>query len=154
MSKCTIRFPEEFLLKVSKLGSKTDEIVKEALKVGGDIMCKNVKSHLQTVIGKNLKQKRRSTGELINSLGVTPDDLDDNGVRNVKLGFNEPRLHQHEAKGARSYYDITNAMIANVLEFGKHGQPAKPFLKPARNKARKSCVKAMEKIIDSEIKKL
>ncbi|MBR1722497.1 MAG: HK97 gp10 family phage protein [Treponema sp.] len=156
MSKCSIRFPEEFLLKVSKLGDRTDEIVKEALKVGGDIMYKSVKSHLQTVIGKDLKQKKRSTGELLSSLGVTPDDLDDNGVRNVKVGFNEPRLHQYETKGARSYYyyDITNAMIANVLEYGKSGQPAKPFLKPARNKSRKACVQAMEKTIESEISKL
>lgn len=45
-------------------------------------------------------------------------------------------------------------MIANVLEFGKSGQPAKPFLKPARNKARKSCLQAMEKIIESEIDKI
>ncbi len=60
MSKCTIRFPEEFLKKVSKLGNKTDEIVKEALKVGGDIMCKSVKSHLKTVIGKDLKEKKRN----------------------------------------------------------------------------------------------
>ena len=154
VSKCSIRFPEEFLLKVSKLGDRTDEIVKEALKVGGDIMYKSVKSHLQTVIGKDLKQKKRSTGELLSSLGVTPDDLDDNGVRNVKVGFNEPRLHQYEAKGVRSYYDITNAMIANVLEYGKSGQPAKPFLKPARNKSRKACVQAMEKTIESEISKL
>ena len=154
VSKCTIRFPEEFLKKVSKLGNKTDEIVKEALKVGGDIMCKSVKSHLQTVIGKNLKQKKRSTGELVSSLGVTPDDIDNNGIHNVKVGFNEPRRHQYEAKGARSYYEITNAMIANVLEYGKSGQDPKPFLKPAKNKSRKACIEAMGKVIESEINKL
>lgn len=154
VSKCSIRFPENFLMKISKLGDRTDEIVKETLKVGSDIMYKSVKSHLQTVIGKDLKQKKRSTGELVSSLGVTPNDLDDNWFRNVKIGFNKPRLHQYEAKGAQSYYEIINSMIANVLEFGKHGQPSKPFLKPTRNKSRKACVQAMEKTIESYINKL
>lgn len=154
VSKCSIRFPEKFLLKVSKLGDRTDEIVKEALKVGGDIMYKSVKSHLQTVVGKDLKQKKRSTGELLNSLGISPDDIDDKGIHNLKVGFNEPRRNQYEAKGERSYYTITNAMIANVIEFGKSGQNPKPFLKPAKNKSRKACVQAMEKTIESEINKL
>ena len=45
-------------------------------------------------------------------------------------------------------------MIANVLEYGKSGQDAKPFLKPAKNKSRKACINAMEKVIESEIDKL
>lgn len=142
------------MLKVSNLGNKTDEITKDALKVGSEIMYKSVKSHLQTVIGKDLKKKKRSTGELLSSLGITPDDIDDNGVHNVKIGFNEPRRHQHKAKGKRSYYKITNAMIANVIEFGKSGQDAKPFLKPAKNKSRKACIQAMERVIESGIEKL
>ena len=99
-------------------------------------------------------ETKRSTGELISSLGVTPDDIDNNGIHNVKVGFNEPRRNQYEAKGARSYYEITNAMIANVLEYGKSGQDAKPFLKPAKNKSRKACIEAMGKVIESEMNKL
>lgn len=112
--------PEKFLLKISKLGKETDEIVTKTLKVGGEIMFKSVKSHLKAaVIGKDLKRKRRSTGELLNSLGISPDDIDDKGIHNLKVGFNEPRRNQYEAKGERSYYTITNAMIANMIEFGK-----------------------------------
>ena len=154
MSKCEIKMPEKFLLKISKLGKETDKIVGQTLKVGGDIMLKSVKSHLKTVIGKDLKHKKRSTGELVNSLGVSPDDVDDKGIHNIKVGFNEPRRNQYEAKNKRSYYTITNAMIANVIEFGKSGQNPKPFLKPAKNKSRKACIAAMEEKLEEEINKL
>lgn len=154
MSKCEIKMPEKFLLKISKLGKETDKIVGQTLKVGGDIMLKSVKSHLKTVIGKDLKHKKRSTGELVNSLGVSPDDVDNKGIHNIKVGFNEPRRNQYEAKNKRSYYTITNAMIANVIEFGKSGQNPKPFLKPAKNKSRKACIAAMAEKLSEEINKL
>lgn len=154
MSKCEIKMPEKFLLKISKLGKETDKIVGQTLKVGGDIMLKSVKSHLKTVIGKDLKHKKRSTGELVNSLGVSPDDVDNKGIHNIKVGFNEPRRNQYEAKNKRSYYTITNAMIANVIEFGKSGQKPKPFLKPAKNKSRKACIAAMAEKLSEEINKL
>lgn len=154
MGKCEIKMPEKFLLKISKLGKETDKIVGQTLKVGGDIMLKSVKSHLKTVIGKDLKHKERSTGELVNSLGVSPDDVDNKGIHNIKVGFNEPRRNQYKAKNKRSYYTITNAMIANVIEFGKSGQNPKPFLKPAKNKSRKACIAAMEAKLKEEINKL
>ena len=154
MAKCELRMPEEFSLKISRLGDKTDKIVAQVLKVGGDIMCKSVKSHLKTVIGKDLKRKSRSTGELIDSLGVSPDDVDNNGIHNLKVGFNEPRRKQTKIKKSRSYYTTTNAMIANVLEFGKSGQTPKPFLKPAKNKSRKKCVAAMEEKLKEELSKV
>lgn len=154
VGKCEIKMPEKFLLKVSKLGKETDEIVSKTLKVGGEIMFKSVKSYLKTVIGKDLKHKKRSTGELLNSLGISPDDIDDKGIHNLKIGFNEPRRNQYAAKGKRSYYTITNAMIANVIEFGKSGQKPKPFLKPAKNKSRKACIAAMAEKLSEEINKL
>ena len=154
MASCEIKMPEKFLLKVSKLWQETDEIVAKTLKVGGEIMFKSVKSHLKTVFGKDLKRKKRSTGKLIDSLGISPDDVDGKRIHNLKIGFNEPRRNQYEAKGERSYYTITNAMIANVIEYGKSGQNPKPFLKPAKNKSRKACVAAMEAKLKEEISKL
>lgn len=154
MGKCEIKMPEKFLLKISKLGKETDKIVGQTLKAGGDTLLKSVKTHLKTVIGKDLKHKKRSTGELVNSLGVSPDDVDNKGIHNIKVGFNEPRRNQYEAKNKRSYYTITNAMIANVIEFGKSGQNPKPFLKPAKNKSRKACIAAMEEKLEEEINKL
>ena len=45
-------------------------------------------------------------------------------------------------------------MIANILEYGKHGQPAKPFLKPAKSASKSACIAAMQQKFDEEVKKL
>lgn len=117
-------------------------------------MLSKVRSNLNSVIGSGTKYPSEATGELASSLGVTPAKLDRDGNHNVKIGFNEPRRRQYAAKGKRSYYTITNAMIANVIEHGKHGQPAKPFLKPARTSSRKACIEAIKRKLDEEIEKI
>jgi HK97 gp10 family phage protein len=154
MAKVQIKMPADFLLKVSKLGDKTDEIVESCLEAGSEVVLSKVRSNLSSVIGGGTKYLSESTGELEASLGVTPVKVDNKGVHNVKIGFNEPRRRQYAAKGKRSYYTITNAMIANVIEHGKHGQPPKPFLKPARTSSRKPAIEAMKQKLDEEIGKL
>jgi hypothetical protein len=48
----------------------------------------------------------------------------------------------------------SNAKLANIIEYGKHGQPAKPFLKPAKTASRQECIDAMTKALDGEVEKL
>lgn len=143
MAKATMKMPEEFLMKVSKLGDKTDGIVSKALDAGGEVVLDKVKTNLKSVIGNGTKDKSRSTGELISSLGLSPTKLDKNGNFNIKVGFNEPR-NDGDA----------NAKIANILEYGKSGQPPKPFLKPAKSASRKACIETMKSELDKEIEKL
>lgn len=155
MAKATVKMPEDFLKKVSRLADKTDEIVETVLETGGEIVLAKVRSNLSGVIGKNTKHDSVSTGELEASLGMSPVKIDRKGEHNLKIGFNEPRRNQPKAsKGKRSYYTLTNAMIANVIEYGKHNQPEKPFLKPARRAARKPCIDAMQKKLEEEIEKI
>ena len=154
MAKVEVKMPEDFLLRLSKLGDKTDEIVESCLEAGSEVVLSRVRSNLSSVIGGGTKYPSESTGELEASLGVTPVKVDNKGVHNVKIGFNEPRRRQYAAKGKRSYYTITNAMIANVIEHGKHGQPPKPFLKPARTSSRKPAIEAMKRKLEEEIGKL
>lgn len=112
------------------------------LEEGGQVVADKVKANLQAVVGSNLKSKPRSTGELIKALGVSPAGLDRNGNYNVKVGFDEPRDDGE-----------SNAKIANILEYGKSGQPAKPFLKPAKTASKKACIEAMKRKLDEEINK-
>ena len=140
MAKGTMKMPEEFLLKISRLGEKTDEILPRVLEAGGEVVEAKVKSNLQAVIGKGTKEESRSTGELVSALGVSSAKQDRNGNFNVKVGFSEPRS---DGK--------SNAMIASVLEYGKSGQPPKPFLKPARTQSRKACIEAMKAKLQSEV---
>ena len=151
MAKATYKLPEDFLLKVSKLADKTDEIVPRVLQAGGEVVEAKVKSNLQAVIGSGTKEESRSTGELVGALGVSPAMLDRDGNFNVKVGFDEPRRQQNAAVRKRSYKERTNAMIAGVLEYGKHGQPAKSFLKPAKSASKNACIKAMKAKLESEV---
>ena len=58
-------------------------------------------------------------------------------------GFAEPR------DGNES-----NAKIATVIEYGKQGQPPKPFLKQTKKRSKKPAQEAMIKKFEEETKKL
>jgi len=143
MARSTYKMPEDFLLKVSTLAEKTDEIIPKVLEAGGEVVKAKVKANLQASLGSDTKLPSRSTGELIDALGVTPAGVDRDGNYNVKVGFDEPR------KDGES-----NAKLANILEYGKSGQPAKPFLKPAKTASRNACIEAMKRKLDEEISKI
>lgn len=143
MGKASYKLPEDFLLKLSKLGSHTDVILSEVLQAGGEVVEARVASNLSAVIGQNLKEDSRSTGQLISALGTSPAKQDKDGNFNVKIGFAESRT---DGK--------SNAMLAGVLEYGKHGQPAKPFLKPAKTASKSAAVSAMQAKFDEEVAKL
>ena len=143
MAKVDVKMPEDFLLKLSKLGDKTDEITGHVLQAGGEVVLRKVAGNLASVIGAGTKYDSRTTGELQGSLGLSPPKMDRNGNHNVKVGFAEPR------KDGGS-----NAKIANILEYGKHGQPAKPFLKPAKSSSRKECITVMMEKFEEEVSKL
>lgn len=143
MAKCTVKLPDELLNKLSKLASQSDAVAERVLKAGSDVVFAKVKSNLSSVIGSGVKYDKRSTGELERSLGVSPVKIDRNGNHNVKIGFSEPRSSGD-----------SNAKIANIIEYGKSGQPPKPFLKPAKSSTKSACMKEMEQKLREEIENL
>lgn len=149
-----IQFDDDFSKKLAALGSHTDEILEKAMSAGAEAALPIVRAELQGAIGGDTKVLSRSTGELVDSLGISPVMVNNNGITNVKIGFSEPRRHQYAAKKKRSYYTVTNAMIANVLEYGKSGQPPRPWLKRAKTQATKVFRAKAQEIIDKEVEKL
>lgn len=147
MAKMTIKFPEDVEESIEKLGKLTDAVMEKVLTAGAGVILPQVKENLGDVIGKT-KFKSRSTGELKESLGASSVQIDRNGNANIKIGFREPRKKQTGSK------EVTNAMIANTIEHGKHGQPPKPFMKPAIAKTRRKCREVMQKTLEEEIGKL
>lgn len=137
MAKCTYKLPDEFLNKLSNTKDKMDEISKIALSEGGSVVLKNVKENLANVLSHT------STGTLEESLGLSSVLIDKNGDPNIKIGFKENRKD-----------GLTNAMIANILEYGSSRQIARPFLKPAKIKSMDLCINTMIKVIEDEIKKI
>lgn len=137
MAKCKYTLPEDFLKKLSSLGSKMDEVSEKVLQAGGAVVYEQTKKNLDSKLSGD------STGELAAALGLTGVRLDRDGNHNIKLGFSEPR-----SDGS------SNAMVANILEYGKFNQPPRPFLKPAKSKSKKPCIQAMVDKLEEEIKKV
>ena len=143
MAKVDFKMPEDFLLKLSRLGERTDKIIEKVLESGGEVVEAKVRSNLSASVGRGTKEKNRSTGELLRSLGVSPAKQDRSGNFNVKVGFAEPR-----SDGG------SNAKIANILEYGKSGQPPKPFLKPAKSASKDECIETMKKRFEEEVENI
>lgn len=143
MAKAQMMMPENFLDRLSKLGSQSDAIAEKVLEAGGKVVLAKVQSNLSSVIGRGTKYDSRSTGELERSIGLSPAKLDRDGNHNVKIGFVDPRSDGD-----------SNAKIANILEYGKHGQPAKPFLKPAKRASKSACEETMKRAFEEEVGKL
>lgn len=137
MAKATYKMPDEFLDRLSQLGTRTDEIIPKVLEAGGEVALDKVRSQLHAVLSE------QSSGQLESNLGLSPAKMDKNGNFNVKVGFDEYRQD-----------GSSNAMVANIIEFGKHGQPPKPFLKPAKTASRKPAIEAMKAKLEEEIENL
>ena len=139
MAKITIRMPTIFMDQLVKASEKTDTAIPKALEAGGKVVFEKMKSNLSSVIGRNTKNKSRSTGKLLAALGVSPVKVNDGGVYDVKVGFDEKRGN------------VSNAMLANLLEYGKHGQPPKPFLKQTKSSSQTACIEAMQSVLKEEL---
>ncbi len=140
MAKAYVKLPEDFLQKLSKLGNRTDEICEKMLKAGGEVVLSKAKSNLSSVVGRGTKYKSRTTGELEGALGLSEVRLDRNGNYNIKIGFAESRKD-----------GSSNAKLANIIEYGKSGQVAKPFMKPAKSASKTQCIEVMKATFDKEV---
>ena len=143
MATVTIKLPDEFMNQLSEFDSRLEDIFTKSLEDGAEIAEAQVRSDLKAVIGSGTKFPSKATGELLGALGTSPVKRSSLGGFDIRVGFAEPR------KDGRS-----NEMVANIIEYGKKGQAAKPFMKPAED-ATKSKVKAkMEETFKAEAEKI
>lgn len=143
MANVKITMPEGLMLKLSRLGKEQDRIAAEVLKAGAEIVEDKLRSNLASVVGRNTKKKSRATGELVSSVGTSPVLIGKNGNSNIKVGFGEPH------SGGKA-----NAMLASIIEYGKSGQPAKPFMKRTKSQSKKPAEAAMAEKLKQEVAKL
>ena len=139
MARVTIKMPTVLMDQLAKASEKTDTASPKALEAGGKVVFEKMKSNLSSAIGRNTKNKSRSTGKLLAALGVSPVKVNDGGNYDVKVGFAEGRG------------DANNAMLANLLEYGKSGQPPKPFLKRTKSSSQAPCIEAMQSVLKEEL---
>ena len=139
MAKVSIQLPTAFMDQLTKIAAKTDTAIPKALEAGGKVVFEKMQANLHAAIGRGTKNKSRSTGKLLAALGVSPVKVNDMGNYDVKVGFAEGRG------------DANNAMLANLLEYGKSGQPPKPFLKRTKSSSQAPCIEAMQTVLKEEL---
>jgi len=136
--------PEEFINKLAKLNSRFDEIVPRVLAEGAEPAFVRAKSNLEQRIGQGTKYSSVSSGELLKSMETTPPVQRSNGDWTLRVGV--PTTVDSNR--------VSNALKAAVIEYGKSGQPPKPWLKQAKRASKKACIQAMKNALDKEIEKL
>ena len=139
MARVTIKMPTALMDQLVKAAEKTDTAIPKALEAGGKVVFERMQANLRSAIGRGTKVKSRSTGKLLAALGVSPVKVNDGGNYDVKVGFSEGRGN------------VSNAMLANILEYGKHSQPAKPFLKQTKSSSQIPCIEAMQTVLKEEL---
>ena len=140
MAKVTIKMPTALMDQLAKAAEKTDTAIPKALEAGGKVVFEKMQANLHAAIGRGTKYKSRSTGKLLAALGVSPVKVNDEGNYDVKVGFRENRGN------------VSNAMLANLIEYGKSGQPPKPFLKQTKSSSQSPCIEAMQTVLKEELK--
>lgn len=153
MARMTVKAPNEISKRLSSLGSNIDKIGKKVVIAGAapvaDEIRKNLEANLKDpayagkgVVGDFGRVKQsESTGDLLNSLGIAPASVDKIGIINTKVGFSG-----YDRKG------IPNALKARAMESGTSHLKKRPFVRPAVNKSRNKCLKAMEETFNEEVK--
>jgi len=157
MAKMTISGLEELELKLSKLGSMTEEVAKRVVIAGAQPVADEIRKGLESLPIDNLKYLKSGdrfnvsplgeVEDLKKSLGITPPKVDNDGNINVKVGFDGYGSYptKEYPKGH------PNALIARGIESGSSVRQKKPFVRPAVNRSKKKALEEMQKIADEEI---
>lgn len=144
MAKFAFKAGDDYALKLSRLAAKSKPIAEKAIYAAAGIVADKMRENLQGVLSGN------ETGELMDSLGITPIKEDRDGNYNAKVGFDG-----YGSKRTKKYpKGIPNQLKARALESGTSFQPKRPFVRPAIKATKKNAQEEMERIIDQETKKI
>jgi HK97 gp10 family phage protein len=137
MARMTIKGLDEYAMKLSRLGAAAPEIAKRAVMAGANPVADEIRKELE----KNLAGSKYSTGDLLDSFGIAPPDVDSRGNTNTKIGFSG-----YDRKG------VPNALKARAMESGTSTQPKRPFVRPAVNRVKQKAIEEMGKSIDADLR--
>ena len=121
----------------------SDEVAIEMVNSGLEVMKKAIEKGAQ---------KHKVTGDMAKSIYIVKARRNKEGdiVGRVKFGGSSGSLKN---KSGTKRFDITNWIKAFRIEYGRNGQSAKPFVRPAIQSSKSSVKKAMDAVFDREVKK-
>lgn len=155
MAKITFKLGDDYLKKLEAMGAKSEEMAIKAVKAGAGVVTNQIRRNLTANLndpesasssGRSLTKNfyNKTSGSLLESLGITPVDRDKDGILQAKVGFGDP---DYDPKG------VANVLKARVMESGSSTIRKRPFVRPAVNATKKTAEVAMQKVIDEEIEK-
>lgn len=125
---------DELEMKLSRIGDT--ELAKEVVMAGAQPVADEIRKGLE----RNLRGSKNSMGDLLDSLGIAPPDIDYNGNTNTKIGFDG-----YDRKGT------PNVLKARAMESGTSKQKKKPFIRPAVNRSKERAIQEMQKKLNEKI---
>ncbi|HCD43857.1 MAG TPA: hypothetical protein DEQ64_09015 [Lachnoclostridium sp.] len=163
MAKMTVKGIDEYALKLSKLGEKTEEIAGKAIYAGAEVVADSIKQNLDGLgtvddkynliaykQGRKSKLSEKQKEGLKKSFGITKMQKDSDGFYNVKLGFDG----YNDVKTKKYPNGQPNQLIARIAESGSTFMNKTPFIRTAVNQTRKRAQEAMQKPIEEETIKI
>ncbi len=155
MARMEIRGFDELELQLSKLGNP--EIAKEVVQAGAQPIADQIRKNLEGLPEdkfRYLKKNEVFTGvpkqqkqDLLDSLGITPPDIDFDGNTNIKIGFDG-----YGKMSTKKYpKGVPNQLLARAVESGSSVRKKTPFIRKAVNKAKKLAEAEMQKKLDEKV---
>ena len=150
-----IRGFDELELQLSKLADP--EISKEVVQAGAQPIADQIRKNLEALPEdkfRYLKKGEVFTGvpkqqkqDLLDSLGITPPDIDFDGNTNIKIGFDG-----YGKIPTKKYpKGVPNQLLARAVESGSSVREKTPFIRKAVNKAKKLAEAEMQKKLNEHI---
>ena len=152
---------DNYIAYLQSINAVTDEMIGEAVYDMAKVVADKVRINIQALPAvpnaANIATYRQGYSRLsepekqglLDGFGVSPMQ-DDNGYRNVKLGFDG----YNSVKTKKYPQGQPNSLIARVTESGSSYREKTPFIRPAVNAARKPAEKAGQAKIDEKIKSI
>lgn len=141
MARMEIDFPEDLF--GGLLNQNTEELCREMVDAAVPIMEESLKKEVQSVIGHG------GDSELVKSIKGSKAKVSKN---NAVISFVGPKgnSRHHYFGGAKKdrKYKVSNALKAIWLNYGRRGQPARPFINRATMNAEKKVLAKMQEVYD------
>lgn len=160
---------DEYILKLTALEGKSDEIAKKALYEGAKVIADAVKENIKTLPTEKARWLDNDKGEkynvctpqqkdaISNGFGITHMENDADGF-NLKVGFDTVGYVVYSGnkyKFTKKYpIGMPIPMLVRSIEHGSSVRQKHPFVRPVITSHRKEAKLKMQETVDEEVKKI
>lgn len=160
MAKVIWKDNEILINQIKKLGDNAEPIFKKAVYVGTGIVAKKIRENLDALPTEKFRKLQKGEQfdgvpenqkkDMIEGYGITKITKDKDGYIGAKIGFTG-----YGKTPTKKYpKGLPNALVARSIESGSSVRKKHRFVAPAVNATKAKALKAMEQVVEDEIKKI